>query len=44
MRPADMRRRLSHSEGISLDPGDKAFYTYRGLAYYGLGDLQSARA
>ncbi len=32
------------SEGISLDPGDKAFYTYRGLAYYGLGDLQSARA
>ena len=31
------------SEGISLDPGDKAFYTYRGLAYYGLGDLQSAR-
>jgi TolB-like protein/lipoprotein NlpI len=32
------------SEGISLDPGDKAFYTYRGLAYYGLADLQSARA
>ena len=32
------------SDGISLDPGDKAFYTYRGLAYYGLGDLERARA
>jgi TolB-like protein/lipoprotein NlpI len=32
------------SEGISLYPGDKALYTYRGLTYYGLGDLQSARA
>jgi TolB-like protein/Flp pilus assembly protein TadD len=35
---------VAFSEGISLDPSDKAFYTYRGLAYYGLGDLQSARA
>ena len=35
---------MAFAEGISLDPGDKAFYTYRGLAYYGLGDLQSARA
>ncbi len=32
------------SEGIALDPDDKAFYTYRGFAYYGLGDLESARA
>jgi tetratricopeptide (TPR) repeat protein len=32
------------SEGISLDPGDKPFYTYRGFAYYGLGDLEGARA
>ena len=31
------------SEGISLDPGAKAFYTYRGFAYYGLQDLDSAR-
>jgi len=35
---------VAFSEGISLDPGDKAFYTYLGFAYYGLGDLQSARA
>jgi TolB-like protein/Flp pilus assembly protein TadD len=35
---------VAFSEGISLYPGDKAFYTYRGLTYYGLGDLQSARA
>jgi len=35
---------VAFSEGISLHPGDKAFYTYRGLAYYGVGDLQSARA
>jgi TolB-like protein/lipoprotein NlpI len=26
---------VAFSEGISLDPDDKAFYTYRGLAYYG---------
>jgi TolB-like protein/Flp pilus assembly protein TadD len=31
------------SEGISLDPSVKAFYTYRGFAYYGLKDLDSAR-
>ncbi len=35
---------VAFSEGISLDPGYKAFYTYRGLAYYGLGDLERARA
>ena len=29
---------------ISLDPEFKATYGDRGLAYYGLGDLQSARA
>jgi tetratricopeptide (TPR) repeat protein len=34
---------VAFSEGISLDPGERAFYPYRGLAYYGLGDLQSAR-
>jgi tetratricopeptide (TPR) repeat protein len=27
-----------------LDPGAKAFCTYRGFAYYGLGDLENARA
>jgi TolB-like protein/Tfp pilus assembly protein PilF len=31
------------TEGISLDPSDKAFYTYRGFAYYELGNLESAR-
>ena len=31
------------SEGISLDPSVRAFYTYRGFAYYGLKDLDSAR-
>ena len=31
------------SEGIKLDPDDKAFYTYRGFAYYALGALESAR-
>jgi tetratricopeptide (TPR) repeat protein len=35
---------VAFSEGISLGPGDKAFYTYRGFAYYGLRDLQRARA
>jgi TolB-like protein/lipoprotein NlpI len=29
---------------ITLDPDYKDTYVYRGLAYYGLGDLQSARA
>jgi TolB-like protein/lipoprotein NlpI len=32
------------SGGINLDPHDKAFYTYRGFAYYALGALESARA
>jgi TolB-like protein/tetratricopeptide (TPR) repeat protein len=32
------------SEGINLDPDDKAFRTYRGFAYYALGNLESARA
>ena len=32
------------AEVISLDPDYKATYGLRGLAYYGLGDLQSARA
>ena len=32
------------SEGISLDPSDRAFYTYRGFAYYALANLESARA
>ena len=32
------------AEVISLDPDFKATYAERGLAYYGLGDLQSARA
>jgi TolB-like protein/Tfp pilus assembly protein PilF len=31
------------SEAISRDPGAKAFYTYRGFAYYGLNDFESAR-
>ena len=31
------------SEGISLDPSVKAFYTYRGFSYYGLKDLDRAR-
>jgi TolB-like protein/Tfp pilus assembly protein PilF len=32
------------AEVISLDPGFKAAYAWHGLAYYGLGNLQSARA
>jgi TolB-like protein/lipoprotein NlpI len=32
------------AEGISLEPGFEAVYADRGFAYYGLGDLQSARA
>jgi serine/threonine-protein kinase len=31
-------------EVISLEPDHKAAYGFRGLAYYGLGDFQSARA
>ena len=31
------------SEAIRLEPDDKAFYTYRGFAYYALGSLESAR-
>jgi TolB-like protein/tetratricopeptide (TPR) repeat protein len=33
-----------YAEVISLDPGYKGSYGYRGLAYYGLGDLDHARA
>jgi TolB-like protein/tetratricopeptide (TPR) repeat protein len=32
------------AEGISLAPDVKGTYALRGLAYYGLGDLKSARA
>jgi TolB-like protein/lipoprotein NlpI len=32
------------SGALSLDPDYKAAYAERGLAYYGLGDLQNARA
>jgi TolB-like protein/tetratricopeptide (TPR) repeat protein len=32
------------AEGISLEPGFKSAYGNRGFAYYGLGDLESARA
>ena len=31
------------SEAIRLEPDDKAFYTYRGFAYYALGSLENAR-
>jgi TolB-like protein/Flp pilus assembly protein TadD len=34
----------AYAEVISLDPDYKATYAFRGLAYYGLGDLKSARA
>jgi TolB-like protein/tetratricopeptide (TPR) repeat protein len=34
----------AYAELISLEPGFKGTYAARGLAYYGLGDLQSARA
>jgi len=34
----------AYAEGISLEPGYKSAYGQRGLAYYGLGDLASARA
>ena len=32
-----------YADVISLDPGYKGSYGYRGLAYYGLGDLDHAR-
>jgi TolB-like protein len=32
------------AEALSLDPGFKVTYADRGFAYYGLGNLQSARA
>ncbi len=32
------------SEGIKLVPENKAFYTYRGFAYFALGALENARA
>jgi serine/threonine-protein kinase len=32
------------AEAISIEPDFKAAYGYRGLSFYGLGDLQSARA
>jgi TolB-like protein/Tfp pilus assembly protein PilF len=32
------------AETISIDPDSKPTYAQRGLAYYGLGDLESARA
>jgi TolB-like protein/tetratricopeptide (TPR) repeat protein len=31
------------SEGIALHPDDRAFYAYRGFAYYALGALERAR-
>ena len=34
----------AYAEVISLEPDFKLTYVERGLAYYGLGDLQSARA
>jgi TolB-like protein/Flp pilus assembly protein TadD len=34
----------AYAEVISLDPDYKATYAFRGLAYYGLGDLERARA
>jgi TolB-like protein/Tfp pilus assembly protein PilF len=34
----------AYAEGISLESGYKSAYGQRGLAYYGLGDLASARA
>jgi TolB-like protein/tetratricopeptide (TPR) repeat protein len=33
-----------YAEAISLDPDYKASYGHRGLSFYGLGDLQQARA
>ena len=34
----------AHAEAISLNPDFKPSYAERGLAFYGLGDLESARA
>jgi tetratricopeptide (TPR) repeat protein len=34
----------AYAEAISLEPDYKTAYGFRGLAYYGLGDLESARA
>jgi TolB-like protein len=34
----------TYGEGISLEPGFRGTYPARGLAYYGLGDLERARA
>jgi TolB-like protein/lipoprotein NlpI len=34
----------AYAEVISLDPDYKGSYGYRGLAYYGLGDFERARA
>jgi serine/threonine-protein kinase len=34
----------AYGEVVSLEPGYEAAYGFRGLAYYGLGDLQSARS
>ncbi len=34
----------AYTEAISLDPDYKASYGHRGLSYYGLGDLEHARA
>jgi tetratricopeptide (TPR) repeat protein len=35
---------VAFAEIFSLDPDTKLTYANRGLAYYGLGDLESARA
>ena len=35
---------MAFSDVISLDPGFKSAYGERGLSFYGLGDLQRARA
>jgi TolB-like protein/cytochrome c-type biogenesis protein CcmH/NrfG len=34
----------AYAEVITLDPDYKAAYTFRGLAYYGLGNLESAHS
>jgi tetratricopeptide (TPR) repeat protein len=34
----------AYGEVVSLEPDYKAVYGFRGLAYYGLGDFQSARS
>lgn len=34
----------AYAEVISLEPGLKSAYGFRGLSFYGLGDLESARA